>query len=519
MRNELEAALRRTTEALSETTHLLALVSAPAFEAAAVRHVEVLQLQSHVVIVVVITASGAVSKPGFELEDGVDPGLVDWARAYLGETIVGKRASTSVVRRAFDDPGLSHRERRFLATLRPVFADVVATATELYVGGAASLLGDPRGPSWRPVSACSKCWSGARRFSGSCTTPSIRGRPVVRVGPELEGEELHGTSFVGATYGLPNRSLGAVGLLGPLRMDYDMAIQSVRAAAFELRPCRGRLRVAVMATAEQDYYELLGVGRDASHAEIKRAFRRLAASTIRTSAGSPTPSCGSGRSPRPTRCSPTRSGGRRTTASGMLACAAAGSPPWMRTSAASRTCSPRSSARRSSARGGAPARDRRAGPTSRPRSRSTWSTPPAGSPSTSASGSRGAARRARARARRRARRPSPARAAAGPGSSSRSRAPCSARWSGSGTCPRCDGAGRIVETPCERCDGDGRTLEDVPLSIDVPAGIHDGQRIRVRGAGHAGTLGWPPGDVYVTVRVARSRQSTARATISTFAPR
>ena len=71
----------------------------------------------------------------------------------------------------------------------------------------------------------------------------------------------------------------------------------------------------------------------------------------------------------------------------------------------------------------------------------------------------------------------------------------------SGTCPRCDGAGRIVETPCERCEGDGRTLEDVPLELDVPAGIHDGQRIRVRGAGHAGTLGGPPGDVYVTVRV------------------
>jgi len=60
------------------------------------------------------------------------------------------------------------------------------------------------------------------------------GRPVVRVGPELEGEELHGTSYVGATYGLPNRSLGAVGLLGPLRMDYEKAIRTVRAAAFEL---------------------------------------------------------------------------------------------------------------------------------------------------------------------------------------------------------------------------------------------------------------------------------------------
>jgi molecular chaperone DnaJ len=71
----------------------------------------------------------------------------------------------------------------------------------------------------------------------------------------------------------------------------------------------------------------------------------------------------------------------------------------------------------------------------------------------------------------------------------------------SGTCPRCDGAGTIVETPCERCEGDGRTIEDVPIELEVPPGIHDGQRIRVRGEGHAGVLGGPPGDVYVTVRV------------------
>ena len=70
-----------------------------------------------------------------------------------------------------------------------------------------------------------------------------------------------------------------------------------------------------------------------------------------------------------------------------------------------------------------------------------------------------------------------------------------------GTCPRCDGVGTIVETPCERCDGDGRTLEDVPLELQIPAGIHDGQRIRVRGQGHAGALGGPPGDVYVSVEV------------------
>lgn len=70
-----------------------------------------------------------------------------------------------------------------------------------------------------------------------------------------------------------------------------------------------------------------------------------------------------------------------------------------------------------------------------------------------------------------------------------------------GTCPRCEGSGRVVESPCEACDGAGRVVEDATLEVDVPAGIHDGQRIRVRGEGHAGESGAPAGDAYVHVHV------------------
>ena len=71
------------------------------------------------------------------------------------------------------------------------------------------------------------------------------------------------------------------------------------------------------------------------------------------------------------------------------------------------------------------------------------------------------------------------------------------------TCPTCAGAGRVVETPCTRCDGAGRMLEETELEVEIPPGIHDGQRIRVRGAGHHGTGGGLPGDAYVEVHVAR----------------
>jgi molecular chaperone DnaJ len=68
-------------------------------------------------------------------------------------------------------------------------------------------------------------------------------------------------------------------------------------------------------------------------------------------------------------------------------------------------------------------------------------------------------------------------------------------------CPECHGRGVIVEHPCPDCDGAGRTIESRELSVDIPAGIHDGQRIRVSGEGHAGSLGGRAGDVYVLVHV------------------
>ena len=55
-------------------------------------------------------------------------------------------------------------------------------------------------------------------------------------------------------------------------------------------------------------------------------------------------------------------------------------------------------------------------------------------------------------------------------------------------CPTCLGAGTVVETPCSVCQGNGRTIEIKELEVEIPAGIHDGQRIRIRGAGHAGTV-------------------------------
>lgn len=71
----------------------------------------------------------------------------------------------------------------------------------------------------------------------------------------------------------------------------------------------------------------------------------------------------------------------------------------------------------------------------------------------------------------------------------------------SAVCDRCGGDGRVPRDPCHVCRGRGRKVERVKVSVDVPAGIADGQRIRITGRGHAGERGGPPGDLYVQVRV------------------
>jgi molecular chaperone DnaJ len=69
------------------------------------------------------------------------------------------------------------------------------------------------------------------------------------------------------------------------------------------------------------------------------------------------------------------------------------------------------------------------------------------------------------------------------------------------TCPRCGGAGRVITRPCASCRGSGRVTRERPIRVRIPAGIADGQRLRLAGEGEQGAPGAPPGDLYVVVHV------------------
>ena len=234
LRREIDAALEATSEMLSQVTHLLALVSAPPLETTTVRHVEVLLLHPRSVMAVVITSTGGIGKRVVTFDRPVDPGLVKWAGDYLNERLGGAHLSAGRLRRELEDPTLPAGERRFLEALRPAFTDPLQAEQRLYVGGAAGLLDSAREDEvdlYRHVLVTLERRAALLELLGEAFDPR---RAFVRVGGDLEHPAFQDAALVGATYGLTHRALGAVGLLGPVRMDYEKAIRSVRGAAQEL---------------------------------------------------------------------------------------------------------------------------------------------------------------------------------------------------------------------------------------------------------------------------------------------
>jgi heat-inducible transcriptional repressor len=235
VRRELDEAMRVTTETLSQVTNLMAIVTAPPIETSTIRHIEVLVLQPQVLMVVVITSTGGVTKRLFTFSKPVDPGLADWSASYLNERLVGLGLGARMLHQRLHDPSLSASERAFLEALSPVFTDLEETAQEgLYVEGTARLL---RGDRFTDVSELNSLMDMLeRRFTllGVLRSALTERDVLVRIGTENDAPALRSLALVAAGYGLPQRHLGAVSVIGPLRMDYGRAIRSVREAASQL---------------------------------------------------------------------------------------------------------------------------------------------------------------------------------------------------------------------------------------------------------------------------------------------
>jgi heat-inducible transcriptional repressor len=235
VRREVDEAMRVTTETLSQVTNLLAIVSAPPIDTATIRHVEVLLLQPQVLMVVVITSTGGVTKKVFPFERPVDQGLAAWAGAYLNERLEGVSLGARTLHTRVADPSLGPTERAFLERLLPVFTELAETADDtLYVEGAARLLSEHRFQDLTQINELMDMLERRVALLGVLSAALGRGDVLVRIGQENELPALHSLALVAAGYGLPTRDLGTVSVIGPVSMDYGGAIRTVREAARQL---------------------------------------------------------------------------------------------------------------------------------------------------------------------------------------------------------------------------------------------------------------------------------------------
>jgi heat-inducible transcriptional repressor len=236
LRREVDEAMREATAALAQVTDLVAMATAPRPSLAATIHrVEVLRLQPDKVVVIAIASTGDVTRRVFEFDRPVDRGLVEWASSYLNESLSGLGVGARMIATRLASPGLNGVEADFIATLGTAFTDFVAEdAGELYLDGASRLLSDAHLPDLpradELMTALERRADVLRMLRSELDERSV----FFWIGGENPQPELRSVSVIGANYGLGHRNLGAVGVVGPLRMDYALAIASVQHAAREL---------------------------------------------------------------------------------------------------------------------------------------------------------------------------------------------------------------------------------------------------------------------------------------------
>ena len=230
-----EEALRETASALSRMTDLLAVATGPPPSSAHIQRVEALRLQPHVVMVIVIASNGAVTKRVFNFAEPVDSGLVEWASSFLNERLSGLALGARMTGDRLADRELGPAERGFVDEIRDAFSGLEEqAASDLYVEGAARLLSAEHAPDLPRADSLMRALERRANVLEVLRSTLDERSVFMWIGDENPAPELRSVSMIGANYGLGYRNLGAVGVVGPTRMDYATAISSVRNAASEL---------------------------------------------------------------------------------------------------------------------------------------------------------------------------------------------------------------------------------------------------------------------------------------------
>jgi heat-inducible transcriptional repressor len=235
---DVDDLLARTTTVLSQLTRLVSLVISPAIATSRLRLVELVALNQHSALLLLVADTGRVEKHVVELPAGTDERDLDRVRLMLADRLVGRRFSdvTPTLATLADDAPADLR-----AIVRAVGADIAGDVREervhqVYVGGQAALAGDvslQRDDLSRLLQLIEERDTLAKLLDDAAGGPVEDGGPSVRIGQENPIADLRAASLVAQRYQLV--SAGSLGVLGPTRMDYGSVLAAVREVSTQLQ--------------------------------------------------------------------------------------------------------------------------------------------------------------------------------------------------------------------------------------------------------------------------------------------
>jgi heat-inducible transcriptional repressor len=230
---DLDDVVQRSVRLLAQLTRQVAVVQYPTLSASTVRHVEVVPLGTHRLLLVLILSTGRVEQRLVETSVEVgEEALVD-LRAVINRAVVGERIADAIARLGLVDdevhPDLLPAAELVVATLIEAMSDH-RSDERVAVGGTANLarFGEGFETSIGPMLEALEEHVVLLKLLGEASTG---GAVTVRIGHEGPYQELAGTSVVATGYGPADQALASLGIVGPTRMDYPGSMAAVRAVA------------------------------------------------------------------------------------------------------------------------------------------------------------------------------------------------------------------------------------------------------------------------------------------------
>jgi heat-inducible transcriptional repressor len=225
---DLDDVVNRSVRVLSQLTRQVAVVQYPTLSRSTVRHVELVALAPHRLLVVLILSTGRVEQRVVELDADLGDDDLATLRTLMNRTATGEQISDAVtaLRKVGAEPGAAHEVAEVLIEAMSDHRSDERVA----VGGAANLarFGDSFESSVRPLLEALEEHVVLLKLLGEATQG---GRVTVRIGAEGPVEELSSTSVVATGYGPHDEAVATLGIVGPTRMDYPGSMSAVRAVA------------------------------------------------------------------------------------------------------------------------------------------------------------------------------------------------------------------------------------------------------------------------------------------------